>query len=405
MQPGFTSEFFVANRRRLRTLYGKNSPIIITANGLLQRSGDNSFSFQQDPNFWYLTGINEPDFILVIYKDQEYLIAPGRSEVQDIFDGSVDWKELKHVSGIKQILSKDDGWAFLRPLLKKAKGVATVQPLPAYIEQVGLYTNPARSALISRAQDVNPKLQIDDLRPQLAELRVVKQAPEIAAIKSAVEITCQAFLVVQQRSYDYEYQLEADLTQLYRAAGAAGHGYNPIVAGGLNACTLHYGHNSTRLRKGRLVLVDSGAMVGQYSADITRTWPVGKATSRQRAVLEAVNEALEFGLSQLTYDKSFYEAEQKIRGFVGQKLKELKLAKRVSKDTIHQYYPHSPHYLGLDVHDAGDYKAALKPGMVLTLEPGIYIPEEFIGVRIEENILMTEKGPEVLSGSLPRLLQ
>ena len=404
MESGFNSKFFADNRKRLRELYGKTAPIIITANGLLQHSGDTTFPFHQDANFWYLTGINEPDMLLVMYKDEEYLVAPKHTETQDIFDGSLDWKQLKQVSGIRSVVVGEEGWKRLSPTLKRVKQVATLEAAPAYIEQIGMYTNPARARLLTELRRVNSRLIIDDIRPYLASMRVIKQAPEIMAIRKAVDITSKAFMAVQKGQYGDEAQLEGHLTQLFRSSGAEGHAYTPIVAGGLNACTLHYIKNNERLRKDRLVLVDAGAQYHNYAADITRTWSIGRATSRQRHVMDAVNEALEVGISALKLGASFRDSELQVREHIGQKLKELRLIKRATKESIKQYYPHSPHYLGLDVHDVGDYNQPLEPGMVMTLEPGIYIPEEFIGVRIEENILMTEKGPEVLSAALPRLL-
>lgn len=404
MKPHFSPEFFAGNRKRLRELYGKNTPMIITANGLLQRSSDTSFPFQQDTGFWYLTGLDVQDVVLVMLEDEEFLIAPPRTEIQDIFDGHLNWKELKATSGIRTILPKDEGWARLKSIVKRRKRIATLEPAPPFIEVWGMFTNPARAKLVADLRAINSALEFDDLRPLVAGLRLIKQPTEIAAIKKAVNITCDAFSEVQKRRYDYEYELEADLSQLFRSKGADGHAYDPIVAGGLNACSLHYGKNNERLKRGRLVLVDAGAAYDRYAADITRTWAVGRMSARQQAVLAAVNEALEYGLTLFGPELTFYELLDKVREFVGQKLVELKLIKRPTKENVYQYFPHTSHYMGLDVHDVGDYRVPMQPGMVMTLEPGIYIPEEFIGVRIEENILLNEKGPEVLSARLPRLL-
>jgi Xaa-Pro aminopeptidase len=404
MESVFGSDFFKGNRKRLRELLGTTTPIVVAANGLLQQKGDSPFPFAQDANFWYLTGLNEPDLALVMLKDEEFLVAKKHTEYQDIFDGSLDWKQLKQRSGIKRIVAEEEGWKQLASTLKRAKRVATPAALPEYIDVYGLYANPARAKLATRLTELNPKLELVDIRQTLAGMRLIKQAPEIAAIRKAVAITCDMFNEVQRREYTYEYQLEADINHLLRTSGAGGSAYGPIVAGGLNACTLHYEKGTSRLHRGRLVLVDAGAEYENYAADITRTWPVGKVTIRQRQVLEAVNEALEYTLGLLGPDISLYDALEKMREYIGEKLVELKLIKRPTKDAIRQYYPHTSHYLGLDVHDVGDQKLPLAPGMVFTLEPGIYIPEEFIGVRIEENILMTEKGPEVLSAALPRLL-
>jgi Xaa-Pro aminopeptidase len=404
MKQLFTSDFFAGNRARLRELAKTDTPIVVVANGLLQRTADTTFSFQQDSSFWYLTGISEPDLVLVMDKKGEYLIAPERTKTQDIFDGSIDWKAFSQQSGIAKVLAEPEGYAQLLASLKKSRAVATLDAAPAYIAQIGMYVNPARQQIKTKILEAVPDVAITDIRPLLAQMRIIKQEPEISAIKKAVDITCTAFLEVHQRSYQLERELEADLTQLYRKAGAEDHAYAPIVASGLNACTLHYIKNNARLKRGSLVLVDSGAEYSHYAADITRTWSPSKPTARQRVVVQAVNEAVEYGIGTLRPGESFIDCEALVREFIGDKLVELKLIKSKNKDSVRQYYPHSPHYLGLDVHDVGDYKAPLQPGMVLTLEPGIYIPEEFIGVRIEEDILITEKGAKVLSAALPRVL-
>jgi Xaa-Pro aminopeptidase len=162
--------------------------------------------------------------------------------------------------------------------------------------------------------------------------------------------------------------------------------------------------NNAPLENNQLVLMDVGAEVDHYAADLTRTFIKGNASKRQRAVFDAVNEAVEFELSLLKPGVSFSDCEKELCQFIGEKLRELGLIKSISDEAIRKYYPHAPHYLGLDVHDVGDYKASLEPGMVLTVEPGIYIPEEGIGVRLEEDVLITPDGCEVLSKKLPRVL-
>jgi Xaa-Pro aminopeptidase len=402
MDDYFSSDFFASNRRSLRASVKDNSVIVITANGQLQRSGDSSFSFAQDANFWYLTGLDESDFVLVIEKESEYLIMPERSRVQNLFEGSVSESELTIISGISDIMPARLGFQRLSATLADKPKVSTLAASAPYIKVIGMYTNPARARLIQKLKRMSKNLEITYIGDELAKMRVIKQAPEIKAIRRAVDITCQAFSYVQSQKYSYEYQLEADLSKLFRSSGAIGHGYDPIVAADDNACTLHYSNNQAKIAKGSVVLVDAGAEYGHYSADITRTWSIGPATARQQAVIEAVSETLEYGLGLLRPGVSFRDCEQEVRKYTGRKLKDLGLIKDASDTAaIAHYYPHSPHYLGLNVHDVGDYKQPLAPGMVLTLEPGIYIPDEHIGVRIEDDILITETGHELLSQQLP----
>ncbi len=404
MTSDFTADFFAGNRKRLQHLLATDMPIVLAAHGELQAGGDNTFPFHQDSNFLYLTGINHANYTLVIEATGTYLIAPEHSDIKDLFDGGVDLAEVTRQSGINTILDAKTGWQRLQASLQAAKQVATPFASPAYIAQIGMYTNPARARLVRRLKRLVSGLQLTDIRPQLASLRVVKQPMEIAAITKAIDITCATLNDVRQHPYAYEYQLEADITQGFRSRGARGHAYGPIVAGGKNACTLHYDSNADQLQTDDLVLADVGAEYNRYAADLTRTWACGKPSSRQQAVFDAVNEAVVYGLEQLKPGPSFYECEQRVRDFVGKKLKDLGLTKVVNHEVTHRYYPHAPHYLGLDVHDVGDYRQPLAAGMVLTIEPGIYIPEEGIGVRLEEDILITQTGNQVLSAACPREL-
>src|SRR5665213_3590178 len=150
MESRFTSEFFAGNREKLRELFKGTAPIVVTANGLLQRGGDSSYDFSQDANFWYLTGIDEPDIVLVMDRDKEYLIVPARTASREAFDGTIADEELSLRSGIQAVYDDKAGWEQLAGRLRKVKHVATIAPPPAYIEAYGLYTNPARAALLQR---------------------------------------------------------------------------------------------------------------------------------------------------------------------------------------------------------------------------------------------------------------
>lgn len=408
MNNSFSREFFVGNRERLRQLFTGTAPIVITANGSLQKASDEAYKFHQDRSFWYLTGIDEPDIILVMDKGKEYLILPERGDVQDRFDGAFDLETMQAISGIEDIKTPKDGWHHLRSRLKRVQHVATLAANPRYIDIIGIYSNPARATLQKRLKEINPEVELLDLRTHLARMRMVKQPVEIATIQEAVDITLASIRDATKQSkldkYEYEYQLEAEFAYGIRKRGAVGHAFSPIVAGGPRACTIHYMDNSNALGVNELIVMDVGAQVSQYAADITRTVVRGKATRRQRAVVEAVNDALEYQLNLLKPGISFAACEKQLRQYMGEKLRELGLIKSIDDESIYRYYPHSPHYLGLDVHDAGDYEIPLEPNIVLTVEPGIYIPEEGIGVRIEEDVLITPNGAKVMSDRLPRIL-
>jgi len=404
----FSSDFFVGNRARLRQGHQSKAPIVITAHVSLQKAADEAYTFHQDRSFWYLTGIDQPSATLVMDADDEYIILPERGAVQDLFDGEFTDKTLQKLSGIATILSAQEGWKKLCATIKQTKRVATLAAGPAYIEVIGLYTNPARALLARKLKKIAPDVELTDIRPQLMQMRMIKQAPEIAAIQKAVDITVasieDATTKVRMDAYEHEYELEAQFACGIRGRGAAGHSFSPIVAAGKNACTIHYMENNAPIGNNQLIVMDVGAEVAHYAADITRTVAKGEPTKRQIEVVNAVKEATEFGISLLKPGVTFADCEKQVRVFVGKKLRELGLTSDSSEASIRKYYPHAPHYLGLDVHDVGDYQVPLEPGMVLTIEPGIYIPEEGIGVRIEDDVLITTDGHKILSDRLPRAL-
>jgi Xaa-Pro aminopeptidase len=407
MKSYFNNEFFAGNRARLRELFTGTAPIVIAANGLLQRGADSPFAFRQDASFWYLTGINEPDVLLVMDRDSEYLIVPARDHNRQVFDGAIKWEELSRCSGIKTIMSDEDGWQQLGNRAKKVKHIATLPPAPTYLEHYGMYTNPARAVTVQRLKTYNIDLELLDIGPHLSRQRMIKQAAEIKAIQQAIDITVDSLKVAltpaKLKKYGFEYELEAQIGYGFRGRGAAGHAFEPIVASGPRACTLHNVANDGRLARGDLVVIDVGAEVEGYAADITRTVSLGPPSKRQQAVHAAVLEAQQFAFSLLRPGVSLKQYEQDVEHFIGEKLRELGLIKTISQKNVRKYCPHAiSHFLGLNVHDIGDYDRPLGPGVILTVEPGIYIPKEGIGVRIEDDVLITEQGHAVLSDKLPR---
>lgn len=409
MESHFSSDFFTGNRHRLRELFTGTAPIVITANGLLQRGADSAFVFSQDANFWYLTGIDVPDVVLVMDRDKEYLIVPERDASREAFDGSVDTAALSRRSGVESIYVGNEGWSQLGSRLKKVKHVATVAAPPAYVEHFGIHTNPARAILIGRIKEYNAELELLDLSPHLVHMRMIKQPVEQAALQAAIDITASsmraAFRATKRKKYSAENELEAEISYGFRKRGAAGHAFEPIVAGGERACTLHNVANDGSLSADELVVIDVGAEVEHYAADITRTISLAVPSRRQRAVHAAVLDTQQYAMGLLKPGVLLHEYQQKTEHFLGEKLRELGLIKTIAHDSIRQYCPHAiSHFLGLNVHDVGDYDKPLEPGMVLTVEPGIYIRDEGLGVRIEDDIIITGNGNKVLSRKIPSAL-
>lgn len=404
------ADFFQGNRERLRQLFTGTAPIVITANALVQRSADETYPFTQDKNFYYLTGVEDPEVILVMDKNKEYLIVPAREVVIEQFDGVIDVEELRRISGVQQILSEKEGWRLLSNRLKKAGHVATLGAAPRFIEYLRMYTNPARAELIQRMKDINPSLELLDLRTHLSRMRMVKQPIEIDMIKQAIEITSSTIKEITRPSklakYAYEYEIEADITRGFRRQGGRGNAFHPIVSSGKNTCTMHYLKAEAPLVAGELLLLDIGAEYMGYSADISRVVSLGgNPSKRQKQVFDAVIDVQEYAFTLLKPGVILQEYEQQIEDYMGEKLRELGLIKTITSEAVRHYFPHRiSHFLGLDTHDAGDYERPLEPGVVVTVEPGIYIPEEEIGVRIEDDVLITAEGTVNLTAHLPRAL-
>jgi Xaa-Pro aminopeptidase len=397
------SSFFVQNRQKLSKVL-KGGIIVLTAYNQMQRGNDAAFQFEQEANFWWLTGIDAPDWQVIIdgTRGKSWIIRPYVSDMHQIFDGSLSAEQALKISGVDAVIDQDEADRMLRDLASKHSVVYALGDHPGK-EHFDFSTNPAQHKLYSLLQRIFADVQ--DCRRELSKLRAIKQPVEIAAIKKAIKLTNSAFADVKTLLPDLkaEYEVEAEFTYAFRRAGAAGHAYDPIVAGGKNAVTLHYNRNSDKLKSGTLVLLDIGARAYGYAADITRTYAVGTPTARQIEVHQAVEKAhkaiirlLKPGLVVADYQESVDEIMKTALGSLG-------LLK--SPEDYRKYFPHAiSHGLGVDVHDSLGGPVTFEAGMVLTVEPGIYIPEEGIGVRIEDDVLITERGATNLSAALPTSL-
>lgn len=406
-QSQFKQDFFTNNRKKLKNLFMGTAPIVLSANGLLQQNSDNTYPFRQDSSFWYFTGINIPGALLVMDREDEYLIIPNRSDFSEYADGEINYQDLIDNSGINIILDQTLGWKKLSSRIKKVKHVAILPSQGPYIESLGFYVNPARQVLTDRLKDINQDLKLLDLSGHITRLRSIKQDLEILAIRKAVDITTDTFKVIKKnlKKYVYEYDIEATVLSEFRKKNSTP-AYQSIVASGLNACTLHYNQNNSKLNLKQLVLVDIGASVENYASDITRTVSLNDdITKRQQQVLDTVIEVQNFAVAQIKPGVSFKKYELEVEQYMGERLRSLGIIDTTSSGNVRKFFPHSTsHFLGLDPHDVGNYELAFEPGMVITIEPGIYIPTESIGVRVEDDFLITDTGATSLSQNLPSRL-
>jgi len=405
--PLLTADFFEKHRRRFVAEMDEERVAVFHAATPVIRSADQFYQYHQTNNFFYLTGIEEPDCVLMLHPENakgktETLFIPEPDPEREVWDGKMlDKETAEEISGIP---AKDIRWtrsfegAFIRA---QDNAIA----LYADYDDTGLkYSTSKNGDFLSRVQRELPGLQIRKAGKIMRNLRRVKSPEEIQLIEKAIEITGDALFAIWEHAIPgvMEYELEAHLAYHCIKNNARRFAYEPIIASGLNAATLHYIENDKRIAAGELLLTDIGAEYSNYCADITRTIPVdGRFTDRQRDIYEAVLEVEQTMIDAVRPGVTLEELNTQAKELIGQKLIELELI--AGTDDTGKYYMHSiGHFLGLDTHDVGSTKHHLEPGNVLTIEPGIYVQEEQIGIRIEDNVLVTEDGYRVLSEDIPK---
>ncbi len=369
----------------------------------MQRGNDVEFRFEQEASFWYLTGVEFPDWWLIMdaKRGKSWLVEPEIDEMHRLFEESLPRDDAKAASGISEILTRDQAMSMLRTAAKSHQLVHTIG-LPAYHEHFKFTLNPAAKEMHDRLTRIFKNVQ--DFRLELSRLRAIKQPIEIEMMQSAIDLTIKTFQTVKQKlpTYKHEYEIEADFNYAFRAGGATGHAYDPIIAGGANADTAHYMTNNSPLKKGTLLMMDVGARVNGYAADITRTYAIGKPTKRHITLHQAVESAQQEVIALLKPGLSVEEYQKKSDDIVKRVLMDLKLLAAMDDDkTYRRHFPYAiSHGLGIDVHDALGRPKEFLPGMVLTVEPGIHVQGEHIGIRIEDDILITETGHRNMSAKL-----
>lgn len=390
-------------QRRIQLVSMCNITCVLGSFDKMQLSNDGAAPFLQESNLLYLTGIDEPGWTLLVdTAGISTLIAPGISDIHHVFEGGMTIKQAQACSGVDEVVTQSEGRKLLNALASKRVGVIGADPHERYNT---FAQNPAPQRL--RDTLLSLGCELEDVRPQLAEIRALKTEKELSIMRKAVALTCNAFAHAKRDlvNLQSEYNLDALFSFEFRNKNAT-HAYEPIVAGGANACTLHYAKNSARLPKNGLVLIDIGARVNGYAADITRTYAVGTPSEREVAIHAAVETAHQRIIELIKPNVLLRDYSKQVDEIMKDALQQVGLlVNRDDTETYRKYFPHAiSHGLGLDVHESLGGYDSFKPGMVLTVEPGIYIPEEGIGVRIEDDILVTEQGNENLSGSLSTAL-
>ncbi len=389
---------FSKNRERLSTAK-PGFMMVIAAHSLVQFSADIPYPFRQDSNFWYLCGINEPDLILLINTSSGHakILLPEQNDYQVEWDGENKSGEFTKISGITHFGNIKDLRSELKAAKKKGLKVGYLAPLPEIVEPYGFYANPARRRVEAIIKEIEP--EPTDIRTDIARLRQVKQRPEIALIQRAIDITAAGLEHVKKNlgSYETEKDIERALSAQFYIHGGDGHSFEPIIASGKNAATIHHKKNDGKIQSDSLLLLDVGAQSEGYAADISRVWSVGTPTKRQREVYDVLMDIQNYALDTVKPGLTIREFQEIVEEYAFKKQEQIHIEKN--------RYPHGiSHFLGFDVHDAGDYDMPLADGMVLTVEPGIYLPEEGIGVRIEDDVLITNNSVTILSKNIPKQL-
>lgn len=387
---------FIRNRSRLASLMSPGSVALIRSGNRKRRNGDQFYPFRQHSDFFYLTGINLEESILAL--------TPGHPD-----------PNLREILFIKKPTLKSELWSGQTPGLKKAgelSGIGKVLWLEEQDAFLQLLIPEATMVYTDHETGAIPYQHKTSLAPLIQNLRMIKQPEEIEEIKRAVSITHSAFLRVLKHTEPgiYEYQVEAEIIGEFIGRGAEGHAFEPIVASGKNALVLHYVKNNSLCREGELLLMDFGAEVNHYAADCSRTIPVsGRFTRRQRmlydAALRVFRKAKELMVPG-TVMADFHQAVGELweEEHIGLELytREEAKAHAGTEPLWKKYFMHgTSHSMGLDVHDPFDRSKPFEPGMVLTCEPAIYIPKEKLGIRLENDILITDRGPADLMEDIP----
>jgi Xaa-Pro aminopeptidase len=423
-----TSAEFKNRRYTLMQQMGEGSIAIVMAAPERLRSADSHYPYHQSTNFHYLTGFDEPYAAAVF--------VPGRKEGEFIFFNQTNQPELEIWIG-KRIgqegACRDYGADEAHPIEKldelmpklmqgKEKLYYSFGMCPKFDQQVGGWLNQLRRNVRG---GVGVPEQVVNLNQLVFEMRLIKSEAEINIMRHIGELSAKAHIAGMKasRTAQYEYQVEAEIWHYLAMNGCGAWAYNPIVGAGINACVLHYNENNQPLKQGDLLLVDAGGEWEGYAADITRTYPInGKFSAEQKAIYELVLASQKVGIDAVQVGTLYNGMHQKVVRVLTEGLIDLGLLKGsvdecIEKETYKAFFMHNTgHWLGLDVHDVGVYKIKdewrpLEAGMVLTIEPGLYIKENTpnvdskwwnIGVRIEDDVLVTKNGPEVLTKAVPK---
>ena len=413
-------QLFIDNRERFKSMMEPNSLAIFHSNDIYPTSADGTMPFKQATDILWLSGVDQEDSVLVIFpdakrnEDKELLFLTETNDLIAVWEGEkLTKKEAFEVSGIETVYWLSEFDTIMKSLMSQTENVylLTQEHLR---RNTPVQTREMR--LNAELKNIYPNHNYKRSAPFLNKLRSVKTALEIEVMKIAAEITAAGFNRVLKflEPGCWEHEIEAEFIHEFVKRRSRGFAYSPIIGSGSNACVLHYLENNKQCISGDLVLIDVGAEYANYACDVTRCFPVnGKFTDRQREVYESVLRVEKASIELLKPGAVLSEYHKRVGDLMTKELINLNLISQEEVDNQNpswpaykKYFMHgTSHYLGLDVHDYGLWDGSpMEAGMVFTCEPGIYIPEEGIGIRIEDDILITSNGYINLTKEIPKEL-
>ncbi len=410
------SQLFIQNRKNFKEHIKPGSIAIFFSNDIMPTNADGAMGFKQNSDLLYLSGIDQEETILIIFPDakdnkhKEILFVRETNETIAIWEGEkLNQQKASEISGISTIYWTHQFEQILKTLIYQAEHIYlnTNEHLRKYIE-----TETAQDRWNKKIMQQYPLHKYKRSAPVLFKLRAIKSAIEVELIQHACNITEKGFRRILQfvQAGVQEYQIEAELTHEFMQHRSRGFAYSPIIASGKNACILHYTENNQVCKNGDVILIDAAAEYANYASDMTRCIPVnGRFTKRQKEVYNSVLFVLKEATKLLRPKMTFEKYNQEVGKMMTEELLKLKLltkkevkAQMPENPAYKKYFMHgTSHFLGLDVHDVGFFYEPMQAGMVFTCEPGVYIPQENLGIRLEDNILITQNGQLNLMQNIP----
>ena len=406
------NQMFIENRKKFSSKIKKNALAIFNSNDIMPTNADGTMPFKQNNDLFWLTGVDQEESVLIIFPDnneKEILFLKETNEHIAIWEGEkLTKKQAFKNSGIICIYWLSEMEEKLEEIINKSSGIYLNQNIHSRADsKVETRDDRFRKKILGKYNK-----EILEIAPIMHELRSIKSNTEISLMQNACNITekgVRRILPLIQPGI-MEYEIEAELMHEFLINRSSGFAYQPIIGSGRNSCVLHYIENNKKCKDGEILLMDFGAEYANYASDLTRTVPVsGRFSDRQKSVYNSVLHVMKEATKMLTPGTFFSDYNKEIGRIMESELIKLNLLDR--HDVLKQdkknplfkrYFMHgTSHYLGLDVHDVGNFDWPMKEGMVFTCEPGIYILEEELGIRLENDILITAKGPDDLMKNIP----